>query len=185
MLLVLCSAHALPKLYPKLITDADSQIIDFYPTDFEIDTDGKRHAWQGICKLPFIDEERLLSETLRLEKELTQEETERNAVKSDQLFVPSTLGSKILTVLPDNQKLHTEAELISGAVRGHVSSSPIMSLPFKIPIGKLHIPRPLEGVEYPEKAITEADIQKTQLWHEYLGTRPPYNRFELIQKNQK
>ncbi|XP_040965577.1 5'-3' exoribonuclease 2-like [Gossypium hirsutum] len=126
MLLVLCSAHALPKLYPKLITDADSQIIDFYPTDFEIDTDGKRHAWQGICKLPFIDEERLLSETLRLEKELTQEETERNAVKSDQLFVPSTLGSKILTVLPDNQKLHTEAELISGAVRGHVSSSPIM-----------------------------------------------------------
>ncbi|KAK8262517.1 hypothetical protein V6Z11_D13G263100 [Gossypium hirsutum] len=49
-----------------------------------------------------------------------------------------------------------------------------MSLPFKIPIGKLHIPRPLEGVEYPEK-----------LWHEYLGTRPPYNRFELIQKNQK
>ncbi|TYG39000.1 hypothetical protein ES288_D13G269600v1, partial [Gossypium darwinii] len=192
------SAHALPKLYPKLITDADSQIIDFYPTDFEIDTDGKRHAWQGICKLPFIDEERLLSETLRLEKELTQEETERNAVKSDQLFVPSTLGSKILTLLPDNQKLHTESELISDAVRGHVSSSPIMldficffymSLPFKIPIGKLHIPRPLEGVEYPEKSITEADIQKTQLWHEYLGTRPPYNRppynrFELIQKTR-
>ncbi|TYH36540.1 hypothetical protein ES332_D13G272100v1 [Gossypium tomentosum] len=146
----------------------------------------------GICKLPFIDEERLLSETLRLEKELT-EETERNAVKSDQLFVPSTLGSKILTLLPDNQKLHTESELISDAVRGHVSSSPIMldficffymSLPFKIPIGKLHIPRPLEGVEYPEKAIMEADIQKTQLWHEYLGTRPPYNRFELIQKTR-
>ncbi|PPE00981.1 hypothetical protein GOBAR_DD01944 [Gossypium barbadense] len=189
-------AHALPKLYPKLITDADSQIIDFYPTDFEIDTDGKRHAWQGICKLPFIDEERLLSETLRLEKELTQEETERNAVKSDQLFVPSTLGSKILTLLPDNQKLHTESELIRTCiiVTYHVSRFETMhveimdrldficffymSLPFKIPIGKLHIPRPLEGVEYPEKSITEADIQKTQLWHEYLGTRPPYNRFD-------
>ncbi|XP_040965579.1 5'-3' exoribonuclease 2-like [Gossypium hirsutum] len=65
------SAHVLPKLYAKLITDADSQIIDFYPTNLEIDTDGKRHAWQGICKLPFVDEERLLSETLRLEKELT------------------------------------------------------------------------------------------------------------------
>ncbi|XP_052482353.1 5'-3' exoribonuclease 3 isoform X2 [Gossypium raimondii] len=176
------SAHALPKLYAKLITDADSQIIDFYPTDFEIDMDGKRHAWQGICKLPFIDEERLLSETLRLEKELMPEETERNAEKIDKLFVPRHLGSKILTLLPDNQKLHTEAELISGAVRGHVSSSPIMLLSFKIPIGKPHIPRPLEGVEYPEKAITEADIQKTQLWHEYLGTRPLYNRFELIQK---
>ncbi|TYH36601.1 hypothetical protein ES332_D13G275600v1 [Gossypium tomentosum] len=178
------SAHALPKLYAKLITDADSQIIDFYPTDLEIDMDGKRHAWQGICKLPFVDEERLLAEALRLEKELTPEETERNAVKSDQLFVPSTLGSKILTLLPDNQKLNTEAELISAAVRGHVSSSPIMSLPFKIPFRKLHIPRPLEVVEYPKKAIMEADIQKTQLWHEYLGTRLPYNRFELIQNTR-
>ncbi|TYH93600.1 hypothetical protein ES332_A13G264600v1 [Gossypium tomentosum] len=178
------SAHALPKLYAKLITDANSQIIDFCPTDFEIDIDGKRHAWQGICKLPFIDEERLLSETLRLEKELMPEETERNAEKTDKVFVPTHLGSKILAVLPDNQKLHTEAELISGAVRVHVSSSPIMLLPFKISIGKPHIPRPLEGVEYPEKAITGADIQKTQLWHEYLGTRPPYIRFELIQKTR-
>ncbi|MBA0576523.1 hypothetical protein Golob_027674, partial [Gossypium lobatum] len=30
----------------------------------------------------------------------------------------------------------------------------------------------------------EADIPKTQLWHEYLGTRPPYNRFKLIQKTR-
>ncbi|XP_040965555.1 5'-3' exoribonuclease 3 isoform X2 [Gossypium hirsutum] len=135
--------------------------------------DGKRHAWQGICKLPFIDEERLLSETLRLEKELMPEETERNAEKTDKLSVPRHLGSKILRLLPDNQKLHTEAELIRGAVRGHVSSSLIMLLSFKIPIGKPHIPRPLEGVEFPKK-----------LWHEYLGTRPPYNRFELVQKTR-
>ncbi|PPD73064.1 hypothetical protein GOBAR_DD30031 [Gossypium barbadense] len=181
---VLPLAHALLKLYAKLFTDVDSQIIDFYPTDFEIDMDGKRHAWQGICKLPFIDEERLLSETLRLEKELMPEETERNAEKTDKLSVPRHLGSKILRLLPDNQKLHTEAELIRGAVRGHVSSSLIMLLSFKIPIGKPHIPRPLEGVEFPKKAITEADIQKTQLWHEYLGTRPPYNRFELVQKTR-
>ncbi|KAG4113476.1 hypothetical protein ERO13_D13G226100v2 [Gossypium hirsutum] len=180
----LACAHALLKLYAKLFTDVDSQIIDFYPTDFEIDMDGKRHAWQGICKLPFIDEERLLSETLRLEKELMPEETERNAEKTDKLSVPRHLGSKILRLLPDNQKLHTEAELIRGAVRGHVSSSLIMLLSFKIPIGKPHIPRPLEGVEFPKKAITEADIQKTQLWHEYLGTRPPYNRFELVQKTR-
>ncbi|KAH1033663.1 hypothetical protein J1N35_045837 [Gossypium stocksii] len=153
-------AHALPKLYAKLITDADSQIIDFYPIDFEIDTDGKHHAWQGICKLPFIDKEWLLFETLRLEKELMLEETERNAEKTDKLFVPRHLGSKILTLLPDNQKLHTEAELIR-------------FLLFKIPIRKPHIPRPLKGVEYPEK-----------LRHEYLGTRLPYNRLELIQKTR-
>ncbi|KAK8319679.1 hypothetical protein V6Z11_A13G258100, partial [Gossypium hirsutum] len=157
-------------LLPLLIWILTSDI-SLFVIYFEIDIDGKRHAWQGICKLPFIDEERLLSETLRLEKELMPEETERNAEKTDKLFVPTHLGSKILAVLPDNQKLHTEAELIR-------------LLPFKISIGKPHIPRPLEGVEYPEKAITGADIQKTQLWHEYLGTRPPYIRFELIQKTR-
>ncbi|CAH9107521.1 unnamed protein product [Cuscuta epithymum] len=40
------SAHALPNAYQRLMQDDKSRIIDFYPTNFETDMDGKRFLWQ-------------------------------------------------------------------------------------------------------------------------------------------
>lgn len=37
-----------------------SPIVDFYPTDFRVDQEGKRNDWEGIVIVPFIDEARLL-----------------------------------------------------------------------------------------------------------------------------
>lgn len=37
-----------------------SPILDFYPTDFRVDQEGKRNEWEGIVLVPFIDEARLL-----------------------------------------------------------------------------------------------------------------------------
>nr|CAB3476771.1 unnamed protein product [Digitaria exilis] len=70
------SAHALPLQYRRLMTDPNSPIIDFYPTDFE-----------GIAKLPFIDETRLLAEIKKVEHTLTPEEARRNSIMFDMLFV--------------------------------------------------------------------------------------------------
>ncbi|CAI9265799.1 unnamed protein product [Lactuca saligna] len=66
------SAHALPPSYRSLMTTDDSRILDFYVDDFNVDIDGKRFIWQGICKFPFIDEERLLDSTKMIKKELTE-----------------------------------------------------------------------------------------------------------------
>lgn len=92
------SRHCLPKCLQRLMTDQDSPIIDFYPTEFEEDPDGKRFRWQWVVKLPFIDENRLISVVDKaLEGEATEEEKSRNSMGVDQLYLSSE--SKIIDLL--------------------------------------------------------------------------------------
>lgn len=53
-----------------------SPIIDFYPTNFRIDLNGKKWAWQGVALLPFVDEDRLRKALSQVYSDLTPDEGE-------------------------------------------------------------------------------------------------------------
>jgi 5'-3' exoribonuclease 1 len=42
------------------MTEPSSPIIDFYPSDFVLDLNGKKQDWEAIVVIPFIDQTRLL-----------------------------------------------------------------------------------------------------------------------------
>lgn len=199
------SSHALPEPYRKLMTDPNSPIIDFYPIDFDVDMNGKRFAWQGIAKLPFIDETRLLAEVRKIENLLTADEKRRNAIMYDLLFVNSchplsacisTLDNKVRNMSSSERAEVKETinPMESGGMNGYISlcggepCPPIFRSPVEgmedimdnhvvcaiyiLPDVHEHIPRPPEGVKFPEKIVTIGDLKPDPvLWHEDTGRR--------------
>lgn len=77
----------LPEPFQKLMTEPESEIIDFYPEDFPTDLNGKKFAWQGVVLLPFIDQKRLLDAAAKIYPLLSKEDSARNALGHDVLFV--------------------------------------------------------------------------------------------------
>lgn len=72
------SNHALPETFHPLMSDPKSDIIDFYPEDFDVDLNGRRFASQGVILLPFIDGNRLLAAMEKKYPLLTENERIRN-----------------------------------------------------------------------------------------------------------
>ena len=87
------SRKHLPKPLQGLMIDEDSPILDFYPSDFDIDMNGKKMAWQGVALLPFIDQHRLLAALKSKEEELTDDEKRRNRWGDNVLFISE--GSRL------------------------------------------------------------------------------------------
>ncbi|KAG8670027.1 5'-3' exoribonuclease 2 [Fusarium poae] len=80
------SRHALPEVFHDLMLNPESDIIDFYPEDFEIDLNGKKMAWQGVALLPFIEMPRLLAAVQGKYPELSAADSARNEMGRDVLI---------------------------------------------------------------------------------------------------
>jgi 5'-3' exoribonuclease 2 len=81
------SNHAIPPAFHPLMTDPDSDIIDFYPEEFDLDANGKKQSWKAIVLLPFIDEKRLLTAMGTKYPLLTDHERARNELGKDALLI--------------------------------------------------------------------------------------------------
>ena len=81
------SNHAIPEVFRGLMSDQDSEILDFYPKEFPIDLNGKKFAWQGVALLPWIDERRLLDAMSKKYPLLSAEDAARNETGKDVLLM--------------------------------------------------------------------------------------------------
>ncbi|KAH9693303.1 5'-3' exoribonuclease [Citrus sinensis] len=171
------SSHALPEHYRKLMTDPNSPISDFYPTDFEVDMNGKRYSWQGIAKLPFIDEARLLDEVKKIEHTLT-------TIFYDQFCWTSSMKMSIMVL---NDGMNGYISPCAGDPHPPVFRSPVASMEdimgnqvlcaiYKLPDAHKHVTRPPAGVIFPKKIVQLEDLKPAPvLWHEDSGRRPHEN----------
>lgn len=73
------SRTLLPEAYQDLFVSPESEIIHFYPQDFETDLNGKKQEWEALVLIPFIDEKLLLRTMKKCEKDLKPSEVERNS----------------------------------------------------------------------------------------------------------
>ncbi|KAI6151807.1 putative strand exchange protein [Pisolithus tinctorius] len=81
------SRKHIPAVFHDLMMSPDSPIIDFYPTSFQIDMNGKKMVWQGVALLPFIDETRLLDAMKDGYAALTEDEVRRNSWGTNVIYV--------------------------------------------------------------------------------------------------
>ncbi|CAJ2508070.1 Uu.00g092560.m01.CDS01 [Anthostomella pinea] len=100
------SKTIVPSVYHPLMTDPNSPIIDFYPRDFELDMNGKKMEWEAVVKIPFIDEERLLSAMAPKNELLSPDEKARNDFGVSLKFtydssVNFTYPSSMVGIFPD------------------------------------------------------------------------------------
>ncbi|GJW70547.1 5'-3' exoribonuclease 4 [Tanacetum coccineum] len=143
------SSNALPDNYRRLMSDPSSPIIDFYPYDFDIDMNGKRFSWQGVAKLPFIDEKKLLTETRRLEDTLTV-----RGGMNGYFWLSERNGWRVVLPSP-----------VSGLE--DITDNHVLNVAYINPPAHKHIPEPPRGVSVPQKILRPVDIKPLPiLWHE-------------------
>lgn len=105
------SKRIVPTPYHDLMTNPESPIIDFYPRDFSLDMNGKKMEWEAVVKIPFIDEERLLSAMKTKDNVLSEAEKKRNdfGVTLKFTFSPGTdytYPSSLIGLFPDIPHCH-------------------------------------------------------------------------------
>ncbi|KAK4670955.1 5'-3' exoribonuclease 2 [Podospora pseudoanserina] len=142
------SRHAIPEVFHDLMTNEDSEIIDFYPEEFDIDLNGKKMSWQGIALLPFIEMPRLLKAMEPKQKLLSEEDRARNEPGKEVLIISDAhpvyddITQKFYSKKPVGDKVEIDSALSEGL------SGKIEKIEGYVPHGELRYP--LERHTFPD-----------------------------------
>ena len=140
------SNHAIPEVFHPLMSDPESEIIDFYPEDFPVDLNGKKFAWQGVAILPFIDGKRLLDAMATKYPLLSAEEHARNEmgkevlIMSDRHPLYESIATNFYSRRQGSPKMKIDPALsegLSGKVEKNEDYIPQSSLSFPLADGTM------------------------------------------------
>ncbi|XP_066475820.1 5'-3' exoribonuclease 1 isoform X2 [Tiliqua scincoides] len=112
------SKDLLPKCYQHLMTSEESPIIEYYPTEFKTDLNGKQQEWEAVVLIPFIDEKQLLQTMASCSEFLTEEERHRNRHSECLMYwydrdVEFLYSSPWLEKFPSIERCHTRHKAMS------------------------------------------------------------------------
>ena len=82
--------YLLMRISIQMMSNFDSPLSKYFPTEFTVDLEGKIFSWEGIVILPFVDENKLAEVTADLDRELEGEVKERNKAGNASLFANSS-----------------------------------------------------------------------------------------------
>ncbi|EEC67708.1 hypothetical protein OsI_35184 [Oryza sativa Indica Group] len=199
----LSRSFALPGCYSKLMDCDESAIQAFYPSELDIDTDGKRYLWQGIAKLPFIEDKLLLSVTKTAEKDLAVHELRRNTVRQEKIFLrnsnalakneafaqTSDCSLQKLPIDPATSEIGgwlspDDDDFSNGFCGSPIENDLSISAKFFNPEAVKPATRLLQNVTVPYKTVTEADICARPLWHTHPYPKHPALSMHNVQQQR-
>jgi len=81
------SADLVPTGLSELMTQTDSPLLQFYPTEFEVDLAGKKRDWEAIVLLPPIDVDRFMTEYQKHVRNVTPNLLRRNMIGKNFVYL--------------------------------------------------------------------------------------------------
>uniref|UniRef100_A0A8D8TWE9 5'-3' exoribonuclease n=1 Tax=Cacopsylla melanoneura TaxID=428564 RepID=A0A8D8TWE9_9HEMI len=208
------SSSHVPPAWADLMSNPDSQIIDFYPEDFKIDLNGKKFAWQGVALLPFVDETRLHRALAPYYGKLSTEEILRNVRGDDRIYIGSDNEMySLLKGLYTGKKKDVETEVMNQGMRGRVllsqdnvnqggslvspvrglevvRSNTVYCMKFRDPNYGENFKYPairLEGAIEPARVLKPGDlpVSQNQGWRPQTGMAPRHNQASVGQAGHR
>ncbi|XP_047138375.1 5'-3' exoribonuclease 2 isoform X1 [Hydra vulgaris] len=193
------SGKFLPPTWRSLMSSPDSPIIDFYPTDFKIDLNGKKFAWQGVALLPFVDEKRLHRTLVSVYNDLTEDEIRRSRRDDEVLFVGKAnplfdylIGLHESGMLKEKQNIVTDLSLgvrgtvyydENGVLPGkryvcplpdgeHIDCTQTFSVKYNDPVYEedfIYLARVLDKATPPDRILKPGDFEQNRQWSPMPG----------------
>ncbi|OAA59669.1 RasGAP [Niveomyces insectorum RCEF 264] len=183
------SRHAIPEVFHDLMTNEDSEIIDFYPETFDLDLNGKKFAWQGVALLPFIDMKRLLAAVEQKYPLLSPEDVIRNGVGKVVLMLSdadTALYDEITSNFYSKRQGATQYKLnplTSGGIAGKIEK-----IEDYIPHGSLAYPlerKAFPDIEYDRSLSVHYKLPSTSHTHKSMLLRGAKLPAPVLDRNDK